>query len=101
MNNINTKSVDLEFQVDPLFHKVMLSPVIYSNLKAISKRIDPKNYIHLVNPNDSYKIGNIILSYLTNKKQYYDDCQSAFDIAQNEFNWSVEEKKLIHFINNI
>lgn len=75
-------------------------PVIYSDLIAIRKEIDIKEFGYLVNPKDAKKIVQLIQNYQENKTLYLSHCANARNSFESNYNWSAIETKFIDFIEN-
>ena len=74
-------------------------PVIYSQLKAIKKEVQEADEIgFLVNPKDIKAIVSSISRYLTEQELYEEQCKKARQLAEEKYNWSNLEQKLVDFI---
>jgi glycosyltransferase involved in cell wall biosynthesis len=73
-------------------------PVIYSNLRAISKEIDVKQFGYLVNPKDADFISDHVIQYLNHPDMYYRHSYRARELAMERYNWKMIEPELIKFI---
>ena len=74
-------------------------PVIYSNLKAISKDFNIKEFGHLVNPTESEKIASILLNYIKDPELYIKHCNAAKIQFATKYNWEYLENDFLNFIN--
>ncbi len=73
-------------------------PVIYSDLKAIRKEVETKDFGYLVNPEDSKKIVELINNYQNNKTLYISHCNNAKGLFDQKYNWEMQEEIFISFI---
>ena len=82
-----------------LFYFMALQrPIIYSDLKAIRKEIETKDFGYLVNPKDSKKIAGLINNYQGNKTLYLSHCSKARNLFELKYNWQIQEEKFIGFV---
>ncbi len=82
-----------------LFYFMALQrPVIYSDLKAIRKEVETKDFGYLVNPEDSKKIAELINNYQNNKTLYISHCNNAKGLFDQKYNWEMQEEIFISFI---
>jgi len=75
-------------------------PVIYSNLKSISKEIKDFSFGYLCHPNDLQTISDHIIEYITNPEIYFEHANNALKISRSIYNWDTLEKKFISFVTN-
>ncbi len=73
-------------------------PVIYSNLKAIEKHIDVKNFGHLTDPEDSESIAHLIAGYSDNHQLYLEHAKNARSAFEEKYNWKLIKKTFIDFV---
>lgn len=73
-------------------------PVIYSNLKAITKHIDITSFGYMVNPKDSNKIASLIIRYINYNSLYYEHGLNARKSATISYNWKKVEPNFLKFI---
>lgn len=74
-------------------------PVIYSDLKAISKEVPEINQIGtLVDPLNIEAIVSQIRRYLEDENYYEEQCLMARKLAEQKYNWKSIENRLINFI---
>ena len=73
-------------------------PVIYSDLKAIRKEVEIKDFGYLVNPKDTKKIAKHISNYQNDNALYYHHCCKSKELFEKKYNWNLLEKKFIDFI---
>jgi glycosyltransferase involved in cell wall biosynthesis len=73
-------------------------PVIYTDLKSISKSIPDFNFGFLVQPNDTRKIAQQIMDYIDDEVLYNAQCNNALNISKKSFNWENIEPKFLSFI---
>ena len=82
-----------------LFYFMALQrPVIYSDLKAIRKEIETKDFGYLVDPKDSKKIADLINNYQNNQTLYLSHCSKARNLFELKYNWQILEEKFINFV---
>lgn len=76
-------------------------PVIYSNLKAISREIKVSDFGYLVNPTDYDIISDYVVDYLDNPHLYYNHSIAARKLAETVYNWQSIKPLFLQFINKI
>ena len=72
-------------------------PVIYSDLKAIRKKITNFNFGYLVNPQDTKQIASFVNKHISDSDFYLKQCNSARKTAESEYNWQALEKSFVDF----
>ena len=75
-------------------------PVIFSDLKAISKDIDISSFGILVNPADTDVIVGLIKDYMENRSKYLKHCSAARDTIELKYNWKLIEQEFLKFISD-
>lgn len=75
-------------------------PVIYSDLKGIRIHMDISDFGHLVNPDDSGEIAEIILNYIRNPQLYHNHAQKATEAFREKYNWNIIKNSFVQFIKN-
>lgn len=74
-------------------------PVIYSDLKAISKGCpEIEDFGHLVNPFDTEAIVDIVNAYVKDENLYRKHCSTARQLAEQKYNWKAIESDFVRFI---
>lgn len=81
------------------YYMAMGRPVIYSDLKAISKGCpEIEAFGHLVNPFDTETIVDIVNAYIKDKDLYRKHCDTARQWAEQKYNWKAIEADFVRFI---
>lgn len=81
------------------YFMAMGRPVIYSDLKAITKGCpEIESFGHLVNPKNAESIVDIVDEYLKNPLLYQQRCQQARELAGQKYNWQAIESDFVRFI---
>ncbi|WP_312074889.1 glycosyltransferase [Chryseobacterium sp.] len=75
-------------------------PIIYSGLKAISKHMKISDFGHLVNPEKTEKIAEIIKNYIQNPEKYKIHAQNAEKAFRKKYNWNIIKDSFINFVKN-
>ena len=83
------------------YYAALGRPVIYSDLKAIRKKVEIEKFGHLVKPSDSVKIANYIAEYVRNGVMYEEHADAARELAVSKYNWATIEPAFISFIRKI
>jgi len=74
-------------------------PVIYSNLKGIRQHLDVSGFGHLVNPENSDLIADLIVNYTENPELYNRHAQNARKEFVEKYNWKAICNSFVHFVN--
>lgn len=81
------------------YYMAMGRPVIYSDLKAISKGCpEIEQFGHLVNPFDTETVVDIVNAYIQDKDLYQKHCDTARQLAERKYNWKAIEADFVRFI---
>ncbi len=81
------------------YYMAMGRPVIYSDLKVISKGCpEIEQFGHLVNPFDTETIVDIVNAYIKDKNLYQKHCDAARQLAERKYNWKAIEADFVRFI---
>ncbi len=82
-----------------LFYYAALGrPVIFSDLKAIRREVETRNFGFLVKPDRADQIVQIISEYIRNKQFYNDHCRNARRAAEEYYNWKKISPVFLEFI---
>lgn len=100
---LDLRSRDAENQrclpIKLFYYMAMGRPVIYSDLKAISKGCpEIEQFGHLVNPFDTETIVDIVNAYIKDKDLYQKHCDAARQWAERKYNWKAIEADFVRFI---
>jgi len=82
------------------YYTALAKPIIFSDLKAISREIDINKFGFLVNPDNTEQIIKIISEYLINDDLYLEHCRNGRIMAEKEFNWQKILPDLLQFIDS-
>jgi glycosyltransferase involved in cell wall biosynthesis len=82
-----------------LFYYAALGrPVIISDLKAVRRDVEIKEFGFPVNPENTEVIINIITNYLKNPALYNNHCMNARRLAEEKYNWAKIAPEFLRFI---
>jgi glycosyltransferase involved in cell wall biosynthesis len=99
---LDLRSNDFENQhclpIKLFYYAALGRPVIFSDLKAIRKEVEIDKFGFLVNPGDYNTITDIISGYLNDEDLYFQHCENARKLAENNYNWQRIESRFIKFI---
>lgn len=99
---LDLRSIDFVYShslpIKLFYFMALQRPVIYSDLKAIRKEIETKDFGYLVNPKDSKKIADLINNYQNNQTLYRSHCSKARNLFELKYNWEILEEKFIDFV---
>jgi len=74
-------------------------PAIFSDLDAIKQQVPEINeFACLTNPNDYYKISQIITEYVTNNEKYLNHSAAALKYSCEKYNWKILSEKFLMFM---
>lgn len=99
---IDLRQLDFEYNhslpIKIFFYAACGRPVIYSNIKAIRKNVNIKDFGFLVNPNDYNNVARLIVGYIENKVLYTEHCYNARKLAVHYYNWENIESLFLNYI---
>lgn len=102
---IDLRSVDFEnthcLPIKLFYYIALERPIIFSNLRAIKKEINIKNFGYLVNPKDSENIAMILSNYCKNSNLYLKHCKTARNNYSLNYNWQIIENNFLIFTQNL
>lgn len=102
---MDLRSIDFEnshcLPIKLYYYIALERPIIFSNLKAISKSINIQKFGKLVDPTDSNKIAKIILIYVKNPDLYVKHCQIANQEFKSKYNWQQIENNFLDFLTSM
>lgn len=75
-------------------------PIIYSDLKAITKEVKTDNIGLLCNPNNTELISDHICNYIQHQSLYETHCNNSLHNAERYYNWASINKNFIQLIDN-
>ena len=73
-------------------------PVVYSDLKAIRKGVQPFDFGCLARPDDAEGICRFLLDCIDHPDRYREYAAKARRAAEKQYNWGVLEEKFVEFV---
>lgn len=99
---VDLRKIDFEnhycLPIKLFYYAACGKPVIYSDLKAISKELDITTFGYLVNPKNSGFISDIMINYLNNPSLFNAHCSQARKLAETSYNWDNLKPIFLEFI---
>jgi glycosyltransferase involved in cell wall biosynthesis len=80
------------------YYSALGRPVIISDLKAVRRDVEIKEFGFPVNPENTEVIINVISNYLKNPALYYAHCINARRLAEEKYNWEKIAPEFLRFI---
>ena len=73
-------------------------PVVYSDLKAIRRQVEPFDFGCLVAPSDAEGICRFLLDCIDHPDRYRQYTANARRAAEEKYNWGIIEEQFVTFV---
>ncbi len=93
-NYVNNHSLPIKL----FYYMAAGRPVIISDLKAINREVDVKEFGYRADPENIDLIVSYISEYITNSDLYLKHCRVARMMAEEKYNWNKIRSDFINFI---
>ncbi|MBN9311513.1 MAG: glycosyl transferase family 1 [Chryseobacterium sp. 39-10] len=94
----NNREYSRSFPIKIFYYAGAGKPVIYTALKAIQNKMDISAFGHLVHPEDSEKIADIVLNYIDDPALYMQHAKRGRSLFLMQCNWRKISDSFVKFV---